>query len=273
MGKKYEIKENHKYVQDNRMITAEFSSDMTLFAQKLLRLAITSIDSVNDDFFSETTVNLMDYAEQLHITDFSNMYRDVKKASSTILQTHLLVEDKRSNKKKFKKYNLFSSFGYDDGKATISWKFNTDMAPLLLHLRSNFTQIPLADILLMDHKYSIRVYELIKYKLQDNIPHADKHYMINITVDELRKFTNTEKTYSQIRDLKKRVLYPALEDIEKLETAQLHCNIVREIKIKKQIVAFDIDCWSWVGWGAKELNKDQIEGQETLFDYIKIEPS
>ena len=260
MRKNAEIKPNHKYAQSNKLITAKLSRNITVTGLKLIRLAITNIDSIRDDELFEYTIKMTDFAELLGLKNSKNIYRDCKRICCSVAQTVIGFEDTRKKKGSFSYKPLFSSCDYDDGNGMVIIKFNEQIKPFLLHLKGNFTQIPLQEILLMNHKYSIRVYELIKLKLRNATPHADKHYPIEISVKELRRVTDTEDKYPQIKDLKHRVLYPALADIERDETAQIHCN-VKDIKEGRTIIGFQLDCWSKVGWNVKG---NHMQGQGTF---------
>lgn len=260
MRKNAEIKPNHKYAQSNQLVTAKLDRNITVTGQKLIRLALTNIDSVKDDELYEYTIKMKDFAELMGLPNTKNIYRECKKVCLSIAQTVIGFEDNRKKNNSFTYMPLFSACGYDDGNGMVVIQFNDKIKPFLLHLKGNFTQIPLQDILLMSHKYSIRVYELIKLKLRSATPHADKHYPIEISVDELRRVTDTENKYPQIKDLKTRVLYPALSDIERDETAQIHCN-VKDIKEGRTIIGFKLDCWSKVGWNVKG---NHMQGQGTF---------
>lgn len=96
----------------------------------------------------------------------------------------------------------------DTRSGVISIRLDRDMRPFLLRLRENYTKYELIYILRFDSKYSIRLYELLK-----SVHYHDlKPYSITYTVDELRQRLGAE-TYSEYRDLKRRVLEIALREI------------------------------------------------------------
>lgn len=259
--KTYEINPKHKYAQKNTMITASFDHALTTHEQKLLRIAIASIDTVKENEFIETKVPLSTLQKLIPENKFKNTYRDIEKACRILVKTTIEIIEPR---KKATFYPLFSKIEYNYGEGRFTFQFNPHMNEYLLNLKNSFTQIPLEDILNMNHKYSMKVYELIRSKLKNNLPHADKHYEIEISLDELRKATGTENRYPQIKEFKHRVLYPALEDIAKFETARIHCNVT-DIKENRRIIAFKLDCWSINGWDYIQRQKGQIEGQLDMF--------
>ena len=268
MGDWLDLSKNHKFVQDNRMIKAQYSRNISLIGQKIVRIAIANVNSVDDDTFFTYRVKLSHLAKLLEIEKNKDIYRDVKKAAGEILETKILIEQERK-KGSFRQYNLFSYFDYNDGEGTVTIRFNPDMNEFLLKLKKDFTQIALEDVLFMSHKYSIRIYELIRMKLKRAKVYGDQHKKIEITVDEIRKATNTVNIYKQIGQLKDFVLLPALKDIE--NNASYHCEM-EYIKEGRKIVGFELDVWSINGWQYKQLQSNQIDGQLSLFDESPEEP-
>ncbi|WP_193399774.1 replication initiation protein [Butyrivibrio hungatei] len=239
--KTYEINPKHKYAQKNTMITASFDHALTTHEQKLLRIAIASIDTVKENEFIETKVPLSTLQKLIPENKFKNTYRDIEKACRVLVKTTIEIIEPR---KKATFYPLFSKIEYNYGEGCFTFQFNPHMNEYLLNLKNSFTQIPLEDILNMNHKYSMKVYELIRSKLKNN--------------------PGTENRYPQIKEFKHRVLYPALEDIAKFETARIHCNVT-DIKENRRIIAFKLDCWSINGWDYIQRQKGQIEGQIDMF--------
>ena len=254
-----------KFAQDNRMIMAKYSTGLSLVGQKLIRIAIANINSASDGDFCIYRCKLSGLAKLLEIDGSRHVYRDVRKAVREMLKTQISVESEKRNGS-FRDYNLFSYCDYNDGTGTVSIKFNDDMREFLLQLKRNFTQIPLEQVLFMQHKYSIRIYELIKMKLMDGSKatvYAGKHRKIKTTVQEIRRVTGTEERYRQIGQLKEFVIIPAVRDIE--DNAGLHCEFC-DVREGKRIMGFDIDVWSANTWKIMQLNNGQIPGQITLFD-------
>ena len=243
---------NHSFVQDNRLITAQYSRNITIIGQKLVRLAIANINSLKDDDFFTYKASILSIAELLEVKESKNIYRDLKKASTELLETKILVEYKHKKGNSFRRYNLFSYFDYNDGEGTITIRFNPDMEEFLLKLKSNFTKIPLEQVIFMNHKYSIRIYELLKMKLKDAPVFADNHSRVELTLEEIRKATNTLDIYKQPGQLREKVIYPALDDIEKY--ANYHCEL-SDIKQGRFIIGFGFDVWTVNGWNHQKGSK------------------
>lgn len=275
-----DLNAEHKYAQHNKLITAQYSRGISLIGQKLVRLAIANVNSIKDSDFFTYKAKLIDIAELLGVKEAKHIYRDVKKASAELLETKILIEDQSKKKRSYRRYNLFSYFDYNDGTGTVTIKFNEDMKEFLLRLRQDFTQIPLEQVLFMNHKYSIKIYELIQrdlYKSKSKIdgytttplkkvlPYGHKEVIL--TVAEIRKATNTETVFKQIGQFKDRVLAPAFDDIE--QHTGYHCEC-EDIKEGRKIVAFKIDFWLASAWNINQREKDQIHGQLDITDFIEL---
>lgn len=276
-----DLNSEHKFAQDNRLVTAQYSRGISLIGQKLVRLAIANVNSMKDDDFFVYQAKLLDIARLLGVEESKHIYRDVKKASAELLETKILIEDKSKKNGSYRRYNMFSYFDYNDGSGTVTIKFNEDMKEFLLHLRRNFTQIPLEQVIFMNHKYSIKIYELIQMKLYKSENKIDGyittplknvlpygHKEVELTIEEIRRATNTENVFKQIGELKKRVLIPAFDDIEK--HAHYHCNCT-DIKDGRKITGFIIDFWLSSAWTIEQQKKGQIEGQMNIADYLNME--
>ena len=91
------------------------------------------------------------------------------------------------------------------GSGSVKISLSRNLAPYLIGLRKQYTQIPLFNILPMKSKYGIRLYEILK-------SYANLGSK-RISIDELKKRLNAE-SYKDTSNFKKKVLFPALKDIE-----------------------------------------------------------
>ncbi len=273
MGDWLELNKEHEYVQDNRLVTAQYSRSISVIGQKLVRIAITNINSVLDDEFFTYKCRLIDLVDMMELNDnqAKNIYRDIKKASAEVLETKILIEQEGGKKKgSFRRYNLFSYFDYNDGSGTVTIKFNEDMRPFLLRLKGNFTKIQLEDVLMFQHKYSIRLFELIQMELRNKKPYADKHYQVELSLEQIRKATNTENVYKQIGEFRRFVLSPSLDDINGIGgyigiASKYHVE-VQDIKEGRKVVGFLFDLWSGNTWNIMQARKGQLDGQMSIFE-------
>lgn len=88
-------------------------------------------------------------------------------------------------------------------------KIDEDLAPFLYDLSEKFTEYQLYNILEMKSQYSIRFYELFKSH------EWKKHTTMDFDIDELKRLLMVEdiKSYSNFKDFRKKVLEPAISEI------------------------------------------------------------
>jgi plasmid replication initiation protein len=97
---------------------------------------------------------------------------------------------------------------YIEEEGRVELRFTKDMLPYLSELTEQFTRYALADVAKMTSAYAIRLYELL-------IQWRGAGERV-IELDWLRDALQLEGRYSNIRDLKRRVLEPAAAQINEL---------------------------------------------------------
>ena len=151
-------------------------------------------------------------------------------------------------------------------------------------MKKNFTKVPISAVLMMKSKYTIRLFELICEKMQNCYPYADTATEVTLTLEEIRKATGTDqkKTYDILSNLKKRVFYPSIDEIETASDWKIICT---DIKKGRTVTGFRLEIWSRNGYeyleyckangiipnrGNREYETEtQIPGQMNIFDYVK----
>lgn len=211
-------------VMSNDLIKGK--SNLSLNELKLLRLTIMQVLKEDTDLRTYQ-INISELAELLDITSPS-IYRDVDDMTTHLLQEIVYVGD-GNPKHKYKKFQWCSDCEYDNGVVTI--RLHDNLKPYLLELKEHYTQYVLQDILLLKTVYSVRMYELIVEELRTKV-YADKVATIELSLDAIRKATNTETKYDQTAMLKVRVIDSAISEInEKLGYRITYEPIKRSRKI------------------------------------------
>lgn len=259
----------NKMVVRNDYVYADHPTGMSIYAMRLLRLAITQCRKSDKEFY-EYEFNVSDLADMIGC-DKSNLYRVADEATDMLLRV-LLKTGKMDGKSRGRKHPVFYKCEYESGKVIL--QLHPDMEELFLNLRQNFTQIPIAPLLIMQSKYGIRVFEMMCQKMMNCFPYADHATSIDVSLEEVRAVTGTEKqkTYDKISNLKSKVLLSALKDIE---TAAGWKIILSDIKRSRKITGFRLEVWSASGYAYIEKCKsegrlpeqdDNIPGQMSFFD-------
>lgn len=97
------------------------------------------------------------------------------------------------------------SVEYADGEGLVNLRFNHDILPYLTELKQCFTSYKLKNIVRMSSAYGARLYEmLLQWK---DLGERE------ISIEWIRHTLQLENKYQQMSDFKKRVLSPAMNDI------------------------------------------------------------
>jgi plasmid replication initiation protein len=144
----------------------------------------------------------------------------------------------------------------------IEVQFQEKMKPFLLEIKKNFTQYELLYILGMQSQYSIRLYEILKsYEYKKNIV---------FEIEDLKR-TLIADTYKLYGDFKRRVLEPAMTEINNLSDIRIAYEPVKQGRKYNKIsfsieekTDFDERLKTW-----KRIDEVINPGQVSLFDVIE----
>ncbi len=156
---------------------------------KFILIALSHIDSKDDDELDEYTIKLSELEEKLQAKQN---------------ETHLKVFAKKLMSKPlevpidggFEIYNWFSKIRYKDGVFTV--RIDKDLKPYLLKLKARFVSYNLKYIIPLTSTYSVRIYQLLKEHEK-----LTKRYF---EVEELMELLQVPKSYRVYADFKRKVL-------------------------------------------------------------------
>lgn len=208
---KYQVKEfkfdsNHDVAMANNLI---LNGVNTLNANelKLLRLAITQSKKGDTELY-EYEIAAQELASILNI-DIKNLYKNLDKMTDHIQQSFIKIKDDQSQR--FFKQSWVDRCEYNKGLVRI--KLAEGLKPYILGLKSCFSKIKIEEYINYKSKHTIIIRELLEAKMGSEKPHADVVIEIPITVEELKRVTNTEKDYKSISLFKSYVLDVAINEI------------------------------------------------------------
>ena len=195
-----EISEERKalVVQSNELIR---NSKISLTAQqyKALYYIISKVEKDDDDF-KEYVFDLKLFCKVLNIGAHGN---ELKYLLDSILElTKKATYLKEGNV--YTTCHLVSKARINLDNSTITIRLDEDLKPYLLHLKSNFTMLPLEDIVSFKSKYSIYLHNLFCSYLFLN--------ELEIELDDLKEKLEATN-YTTYKDFRVRVLEPAVEEI------------------------------------------------------------
>jgi plasmid replication initiation protein len=207
-------------------------------------------------------VSINNLADMLGIPT-QNLYRDVYNMCKHLLQEVVEVGD-GNPKHKWKMFQWCSSCKYENGVITI--RLHDDLKPYLLQLTRLYKEYILEDVLLLKSVYSIRLYELIMQEIgyTRKKVYADKDANVFLSIDTIRKATDTEDRYEKINHFKERVIDDAIEEINEKLGYYITYTPVKE---SRKFIGFNFNIKSKV-YAEMLQEEKQLDGQMSLNDFI-----
>jgi len=189
----------------NKVVEAGYK--LTLNEQRVILACIAQVNSTEELLKTdEFELSAKDFAKLFGISE-DRSYSELQEVAKNLYQRSLTIYNPDPTRPKLKKLETrwISSIGYmpEEGKITLC--FAQKILPYLGELRGQFTRYDLEYIGKMTSIYAIRLYELLAQ--WQSIGKRE------IEVDWLKKQFEIEDQYSAMCDFKKRVLDPAVKDI------------------------------------------------------------
>ena len=197
----------------NALIEAGYR--LSLNEQRIILACIAQVDSREELLAtSKFEIHVKDFAKRFNLSEEAT-YSDLKEASKNLYSRSLTIYNPDPEQPELKKLETrwISSIGYMPEKGKLSLRFALDILPYLGGLKGRFTKYELEHIGNMTSTYGIRLYELLmQWK------GTGKR---EIEIDWLKKQFELDANYDRMFDLKKRVIDPAIKDINKHSNYQV----------------------------------------------------
>ena len=196
----------------NKKAIANIHNDLIQARHKLsleeIRLMDTIISFIQpeDKDFKRYKIPVSIFQE-LYGTQRKDIYDVVKRAVEGLLSKPIKIESKNEKGKKvFKMFNFISYGEYEEGAGCFYIEIDRNFKPYLLELKEFFSKIPIKYTYVLNSKYAIRLYELLK-QYEGTGYRVDK-------VSDLREMLGVEPyEYQRFPDFEKRVLKTAVKEI------------------------------------------------------------
>jgi plasmid replication initiation protein len=192
--------------KSNSLVEASYRLSVT--EQRMILACISQIprgESVTDEVMYSVTAQ--DIAE-LSETNARTACRDLQEAALRLKRREVRIEKETNGNHKRKKVLIcgwVQSIQYIENEGRVELRFNKDMLPYLSLLSEQFTKYHLKNVAKMSSTYAIRLYELLaQWREQE---------MREVEVEWLRGALQLGDKYPAIKDFKKRVIEPAVAQI------------------------------------------------------------
>lgn len=181
---------------------------LTLAEQRVLLACIAKIDSqaeLTESYRFEITASGV--ADLAGLESLSNAYRDLKKAAEKLYERSVIIDDPDPDNPQVtqRKTRWISSIDYIPGEGKLVLSFSVGIIPYLSQLSKEFTKYKLMHVARFESVYSIRLYELLVQ--WSSVGERE------IEVEWLKTQFQIEGKYARLGNLKKRVIDPAIEEI------------------------------------------------------------
>ena len=198
---------NDLVVKDNALINASYNLEVT--EQRLILLAIINARETGNGITADSKLEIhaSDYASRFDISK-EGAYWALKNAVNNLFECQFSFKeaDKKGNMGTVKS-RWVSRIKYIDSTATLEITFAPDVVPLITRLEQHFTSYQLKQVAHLKSKYAIRLYELlIAWREMGKTPQIDRQ-------DFRNKIGVEDNEYMAMNDFKKRVLEPAIKQI------------------------------------------------------------
>lgn len=198
---------DHKLIvcKSNKVVEAGYK--LNLNEQRLILSCIAKVNSQKPLLATERfEVTAKEFAQRFDISE-DKAYQTLKDVAGQLFERYVIIENPDPTDKtlKYTKTRWVSAINYHPEVGKVSLLFAPLLLPYLSELTENFTFYHLNQIGNMSSIYSIRLYELLmQWKT------IGKR---EIEIDWLKKQFELDNSYDRMFDLKKRVLDPAVKDI------------------------------------------------------------
>lgn len=244
----------HNSLIQNDRYTRNAGNSLSLTEQKIILYIISKIKPT-DRHLEPISFSISEFCEVCGIGHsrsggvYSFMKSNVEKLASRVMwldngETETMVR-------------WISKARISKGRGIMEVELDEDMMPYLLNLRGNYTSFFFAEVSRFKCKYSFRLYEL----LLSYLPYGNR--IITFELKDLRERLDcTSKSYDNYTNFERRVLAPAMKDLEQYTSMKVSYNVVRK---GKSITYIEFDAYNL-------RRSDNISDQELAEErYMAIE--
>lgn len=227
------------FTRQKSAVGSEISTARTKMTAKELQIfyQVSTLIDKDDSDFKEYTISVKDFCSSLGLNDSNRKF--IVGLCKSLLRQVFEIEQEDGD---YLGYTIFSKMHYKHKQQEIVIGFNDKMRPYLLNLK-RFTKIENVEyIKKFDSKHAIRIYALLKDYRKMTYRDIDIEALKKFLVLEPRKTTKLKtednklkkKTYDNYNNIKKKVLEPAMREIN--EKSDLFISEIEEIKKERRKV-------------------------------------
>lgn len=177
--------DRHELVYKSNDLIQKTRYELSANEQKLILWATSKIKPTDDDF-NWYTFEAKEFCHLLGITENGKNYRNLREAVKKLADKSFWLDVGTNDS-----YLCRWFSGVRIKGTTISVRFDDQLRPFLLQLKNKFTMYELENVLLLQSKYAIRVYEVMKSCLYTGTYTAElEAFKQMLQVTEYPRFAN-----------------------------------------------------------------------------------
>lgn len=192
-----------KIYKHNAIVEASFKLSIT--EQRIILNCISQIrrdQSVSDDVLYRVTIADM---EEFSGVSRQTAWEQIRKAEKSLWERYISLPYVKDGKQVERKFRWIQEVQYVEQDGYLDLRFSKGILPYLSDLTERFTSYLLSDIASMTSVYGIRLFELLVQWEQSGKREFELEW--------LRHTFQLEDKYQKFSDFKKRVIIPAVEQI------------------------------------------------------------
>ena len=204
------LKQNPIVSKSNDIIEASYR--LSLNEQRLILICIAQIKKGQViDKNSTFSINAQEFANTFDLAE-KNCYKELQSVADRLYERSATINspDPTDPKLTHTKTRWISSIGYIPGEGELRITFASKMIPYISMLEGRFTQYSIESISGMKSTYGVRFYELFKKWGSEK---GKTKTIKEISIQELKAVLDIENKYKIFRDLRNKVLNPAIRDV------------------------------------------------------------
>ena len=210
-------------VKSNKLVEARYR--LSIQESHVVFWLLTQIKPDDEDFKSHK-MSISEFSKMIGV-EVDNQYSKLRTVTQSLMRRVLNIYE--ADKNEWLQVAWLSSARYQGNKGTIILKFDPELKPYLLKLKSHFTKIDLVDTLKLKSVHAIRIFELLLQYI--NIGNR------TIIIEELRGYCGLKpQEYKNYFDFKSKVIEKAKQEIN----AKTEYDVdYEEIKESRKIVSIN----------------------------------
>ncbi len=204
-------------VKSNSLVEARYR--LSLQESQIILWLLTKINP-NDEDFKPHQMDITEFAQMIGV-EVDSQYSKLRLITRNLMRRILDIYE--PEKQEWLQVSWLSSARYQTKQGSIVLKFDPDLKPYLLQLKSHFTKINIADTLKLKSVHAIRIFEILLQYI--NVGERE------IKLTDLRTYCGIQKgKYKNYFDLKLKVIERAKIEINSKTEYEIDYIEVKEAR-------------------------------------------